>query len=202
MVSIPAGGVTWSIFKNGSCSLVGNQRVGIFPPKSKILFSLRISFIWYHKISIFDWPSPLGWVTWSKYTECWPVRRKERIKRMIIIIKKYRVLGYFSGRISPKRYEIFEFRFHCGQGQESRYQMLQTTSLSFLSFQRYKVVNIMNCECWPIRRCGINTRANVFARLTNRKCFCAQKKKIHLDYLNHLDLYGGLQVLFNLGRNS
>ena len=26
-------------------SIIGNQRVGIFPPKSEILFSLRISFI-------------------------------------------------------------------------------------------------------------------------------------------------------------
>ena len=56
-------------------SLLGNQRVGILPPKSKILFSLRISFIWYKKIQ--GLPSPVGGVTWSKYTECWPVRRKE-----------------------------------------------------------------------------------------------------------------------------
>ena len=56
-------------------SLIGNQRVGILPPKSKILFSLRISFTWYQKIQ--DWPSPLGGVRWPKYAECWPVRRKE-----------------------------------------------------------------------------------------------------------------------------
>ena len=59
--------------------LIGNQRVGIFPPKSKILFSLRISFIWYRKIQ--DWPSPLGGVTWPKYAECWPVRSERRIIR-------------------------------------------------------------------------------------------------------------------------
>jgi len=33
--------------------------------------------------------------------------------------------------------EIFEFCFHCEVGQESRYQMVQTTSRWLLSFQRY-----------------------------------------------------------------
>ena len=117
------------VYNGELVSLIGNQRVGIFPPKSKILFhlslalkwyqnfqdwafpvggdtwpllkkgnlfpswkiselefshqnqknlfSLRISFIWYRKIQ--DWPSPLGGVTWPKYAECWPVRRKEGI---------------------------------------------------------------------------------------------------------------------------
>ena len=66
-------------FKKGEfVSLIGNQRVRIFPPKSKNLFFLRISFIWYQKFQ--DWPSPLGGVTWSKYAECWPVRRKELIR--------------------------------------------------------------------------------------------------------------------------
>ena len=108
-------------------SLMKNQRVGIFPPKSKILFHLsptlirclnfqdwafpvggdtrpsfrkrRICFphrksaswnfpaktknsllpgnIFHLMWKIQDWPSPLGGVTWSKYAEWWPVRRKE-----------------------------------------------------------------------------------------------------------------------------
>ena len=60
-------------------SLIGNQRVGIFPPKSWILFSSKISFIWYQKFQ--DWPPPLWGVRLPKYAECWPVRRKEEKER-------------------------------------------------------------------------------------------------------------------------
>ena len=63
-------------------SLIGNQRVGIFPPKSEILFVLSLALIWYRNFQ--DRTIPLGGDTWSSF---W---RKELI---IIRIKKYRVQG-------------------------------------------------------------------------------------------------------------
>ena len=61
-------------------SLIGNQRVGIFPPKSEILFVLSLALIWYRNFQ--DRTIPLGGDTWPCF---W---RKEGIIR-IIRIKKY-----------------------------------------------------------------------------------------------------------------
>ena len=71
--------------------LMGNQRVGIFPPKSKVLFVLSLALIWCRN---FQDPTILvGGDT------CQAVRRKEIIKR--IRIKKYRVkLLTFASNIS------------------------------------------------------------------------------------------------------
>ena len=63
-------------------SLIGNQRVGIFPPKSEILFVLSLALIWYRNFQ--DRTIPLGGDTWPCF---W---RKDR---RIIRIKKYRVQG-------------------------------------------------------------------------------------------------------------
>ena len=43
-------------------SLIGNQRVGIFPPKSEILFVLSLALIWYRNFQ--DRTIPLGGDTW------------------------------------------------------------------------------------------------------------------------------------------
>ena len=43
-------------------SLIGNQRVGIFPLKSKILFHLFLALIWGWNFQ--DWTIPVGWDTW------------------------------------------------------------------------------------------------------------------------------------------
>ena len=83
-------------------SLIGNQRVGIFPPKSEILFVLSLALIWYRNSQ--DRTIPLGGDTWSSF---W---RKELIiiKRIRIIrIKKYRVQGScFRSNISETVKEI------------------------------------------------------------------------------------------------
>ena len=54
-------------------SLIGNQRVGIFPPKSEILFVLSLALIWYRNFQ--DRTIPLGGDTWPCF---W---RKEGIMR-------------------------------------------------------------------------------------------------------------------------
>ena len=43
-------------------SLIGNQRIGIFPQKSKILFSLSLALIWCQNFQ--DWTIPVGGDTW------------------------------------------------------------------------------------------------------------------------------------------
>ena len=53
--------------------LIGNQRVGIFPPKSEILFVLSLALIWYRNFQ--DRTIPLGGDAWSSF---W---RKELITR-------------------------------------------------------------------------------------------------------------------------
>ena len=64
--------------------LMGSQRVGIFPPKSKILFVLSLALIWCRNFQ--DRTIPVGGDTWTSF---W---RKERRRRRIRI-KKYRVQG-------------------------------------------------------------------------------------------------------------
>ena len=46
-------------------SLIGNQRVGIFPPKSEILFVLSLALIWYRNFQ--DRTIPLGGDTWPSF---------------------------------------------------------------------------------------------------------------------------------------
>ena len=43
-------------------SLIGNQQVRIFLPKSKILFYLSLALIWCQNFQ--DWATPVGGVTW------------------------------------------------------------------------------------------------------------------------------------------
>ena len=45
--------------------LMGNQRVGIFPPKSKILFVLSLALIWCQNFQ--DGAIPVGGDTWSSF---------------------------------------------------------------------------------------------------------------------------------------
>ena len=47
-------------------SLIGNQRVGIFPPKSKILSYLFLALIWCQNFQ--DWTIPVGGDTWPSCT--------------------------------------------------------------------------------------------------------------------------------------
>ena len=65
---------------------MGNQRVGIFPPKSEILFVLSLALIWCRNFQ--DRTIPVGGDTWSSF---W--RKELIIIRRRIRIKKYRVQG-------------------------------------------------------------------------------------------------------------
>ena len=68
---------------------MGNQRVGIFPPKSKILFVLSLALIWCP--NFLDRTIPVGGDTWTSF---W---RKDRRRR----IKKYPRSGlFFQSNIS------------------------------------------------------------------------------------------------------
>ena len=75
------------VYKGEMFSLIGNQRVGIFPPKSKILFYLSLASIWCQNFQ--DRTIPVGGDTWTSF---W--RKDRRRRRRIIRIKKYRVQGY------------------------------------------------------------------------------------------------------------
>ena len=57
--------------------LMGNQRVGIFPPKSEILFVLSLALIWCRNFQ--DRTIPVGGDTWSSCSS----------ERRIIIITRY-----------------------------------------------------------------------------------------------------------------
>ena len=63
--------------------LMGNQRVGIFPPKSKILFVLSLALIWCRNFQ--DRTIPVGGDTWPSNTS---ERRRRRRRRRRIIGKK------------------------------------------------------------------------------------------------------------------
>ena len=66
--------------------LMGNQRVGIFPPKSKILFVLSLALIWCRNFQ--DRTIPVGGDTWTSF---WRKERRRRRRRKRI--KKHRVQG-------------------------------------------------------------------------------------------------------------
>ena len=51
------------VYNGELVSPTGNQRVGIFPPKSKIFFHLLLASKWCRKFQ--DWSIPVGGVTWS-----------------------------------------------------------------------------------------------------------------------------------------
>ena len=74
--------------------LMGNQRVEIFPPKSKILFVLFLALIWCRNFQ--DRTIPVGGDTWTSF---W--RKDRRRRRIIIRIKKYPRSGlFFQSNIS------------------------------------------------------------------------------------------------------
>ena len=83
----PAGDIWYYVayvYNGELVSLIGNQRVGIFPPESEILFVLSLALIWCQ--NFLNRTIPVRGDTWTSF---W---RKER-RRIIIRIKKYRVQG-------------------------------------------------------------------------------------------------------------
>ena len=96
-----------------------------FPAKIKNSLHLSLALIWCQNFQ--DWSIPVGGDTWPS---CSAERRKKKNKNKNNKNKEISRSGLCaSGRISPKRYEIFEYRFHYIFAQESRYQRVQTTSL-------------------------------------------------------------------------
>ena len=73
------------VYNGELISLIGNQRVGIFPPKSEIVFVLSLALIWCRNFQ--DRTIPVGGDTCTSF---W---RKDRRRKIIIRIKKYRVQG-------------------------------------------------------------------------------------------------------------
>ena len=72
------------VYNGELVSLIGNQRVGIFPPKSKILFVPSLALKWCRNFQ--DGTIPVRGDTWPTCTSEWRIR--------IIRIKKYRAQGY------------------------------------------------------------------------------------------------------------
>ena len=125
--------------------LIGNQRVGIFPPKSKILFVLSLALIWCQNFQ--DRTIPVGGDTWPKLHVGKKNNKNNKNKEIS------RSAGCcFRSNISETVRDIRVPFSLWPRAIISRYQTVQTTSLSFLSSQRYIVVNFGICECWPVRR--------------------------------------------------
>ena len=127
-------------------SLIGNQRVGIFPPKSEILFVLSLALIWYRNFQ--DRTIPLGGDTWPCF---W---RKEGIIRIIIRIiriKKYRVQGYVlpvEYLRNGKRYSSSVFTMAKANSHATK-RCKRRLCRSYL-FRDIIVVTTTNFECWPV----------------------------------------------------
>ena len=92
------------VYNGELVSLIGNQRVGIFPSKSEILFFLSLALIWCQNFQVRA--IPVGGDTWpscssgKKFERI--IRRRIRIRKRIIRMKKYSSSGLCaSGRISP-----------------------------------------------------------------------------------------------------
>ena len=82
--------------------LMGNQRVGIFPPKSKILFVLSLALIWCRYFQ--DRTIPVGGDTWPSF---W---RKERRITKYTSARQY-VMPCQSGRRSRDHRPTVKQRF-------------------------------------------------------------------------------------------
>ena len=85
--------------------LMGNQRVGIFPPKSKILFVLSLALIWCQNFQ--DRTIPVGGDTWSSCTSERRNNKNKNKNKNNKNNKKNKEISRSglcaSGRISPKR---------------------------------------------------------------------------------------------------
>ena len=128
-------------------SLIGKQRVEIFPLKSKFLSSLRISSIWYRKIQ--DWPFLLGGVRWLKYAECWPVRRKDGIIIRIRIKKFFRAVCFRSNFSETVR-DIQVSVFTVAKDKNHATKWCKRRLCRFYRFRDIIVVRNRNFECWPV----------------------------------------------------
>ena len=82
--------------KWGIISLIGNQRVGIFPPKSEIVFVLSLALICCRNFQ--NRTIPVGGDTWPSFWRKEGIRIRIRIRKRI---KKYpRSVLFFRSNIS------------------------------------------------------------------------------------------------------
>ena len=84
-------------------SLIGNQRVGIFPPKSEILFVLSLALIWCRNFQ--DRTIPVGGDTWPSF---W---RQDRRRRTRYTSARQYVMPCESGRRSRDHRPTVKQRF-------------------------------------------------------------------------------------------
>ena len=114
------------VYNGELVSLIGNQRVGIFPPKSKILFYSSLALIWCQNFQ--DWTIPVGGDTRSS---CWSERR---------IIIKIRRTRYTSAR---------QYVMACESGRRSR-DHRPTVKHDFSTFQAIR--NFFEKSRWTVTR--------------------------------------------------
>ena len=85
------------VYNGELISLIGNQRVGIFPPKSEIVFVPSLALIWCRNFQ--DRTIPVGGDTWSSCTS--ERRNNNKNNKKNKEISRSGLCA--SGRISPKR---------------------------------------------------------------------------------------------------
>ena len=92
------------VYNGELISLIGNQRVGIFPPKSEIVFVLSLALIWCRNFQ--DRTIPVGGDTWPCF---WRKERRIRITRYTSA-RQY-VMPCESGRRSRDQRPTVKQRF-------------------------------------------------------------------------------------------
>ena len=123
-------------------SLLGSQRVGIFPPKSKILFVLSLALIWCQNFQ--DWTIPVGGDTWPSCTS----ERKYKNKEIIAFRAMFPVKYLRNG----KRYSSSVFTVTKGKSHATkrckpslcccyRFRDIKSSTSWFSNADLYDVVN-------------------------------------------------------------
>ena len=156
-------------------SLIGNQWVGIFPPKSKILFALSLALKWCRNFQ--DGTIPVGGDTW---TSCSAERNnnnknknKEILPSGLLFPVKY--LG------NGKRYSCSVFTFQNRKSCATRRYKRRLCSCYRFRDIKSSTSGFSNADLYE--RCKNNTRANVFARLIKK--FRVQGYVLPVEYLRN-----------------
>ena len=112
----PAGDMWYYVayvYNGELISLIGNQRVGIFPPKSEILFVLSLALIWCRNFQ--DRTIPVGGDTWSSCTSERRIigKKNKEISRQIVVFR----LEYLR---NSKRYSSSVFTVAKGKSHATK----------------------------------------------------------------------------------
>ena len=97
--------------------LMGNQRVGIFPPKSKILFVLSLALIWCRNFQ--DRTIPVGGDTWSS---CSSERRRRR-----------RIIGKKNKEITRSPFRAMCFRSNISETVRDNRVLFSLSSIAMIT---------------------------------------------------------------------